>query len=69
MTPLRRRLVPTAAAAVATGLKEATIRKLAQRGKLTRHGTKGRALYDVDELAAYVLGPEPEVDAPEPGEG
>jgi hypothetical protein len=49
---LRRpeRAVPTQLAAMAAGVPEATIRKWASRGKLTRYGSARRALYDLDEL-------------------
>ncbi|MGI5237983.1 hypothetical protein [Dactylosporangium sp. CA-139066] len=46
----RRRLVPTDLAALAAGVTEATIRKWASRGKLTRYGAPGRAEYDLDEV-------------------
>ncbi len=46
----RRRTVPTQLAAMAVGVSEATIRKWASRGKLTRYGRPGRAEYDLDEL-------------------
>lgn len=46
----RRRTVPTELAALAAGVSEATIRKWASRGKLTRYGRPGRAEYDLDEL-------------------
>ncbi|MFC0041621.1 hypothetical protein [Actinomadura rayongensis] len=46
------RFVPTKLAALAANVTEATIRKWASRGKLTRHGTPGRALYDIEELLA-----------------
>ncbi len=46
----RRRTVPTQLAALALGVPEATIRKWASRGKLTRYGRPGRAEYDLDEL-------------------
>jgi len=46
----RDRLVPTELAALAAGVTEATIRKWASRGKLTRYGSPGRAQYDLDEL-------------------
>ncbi|MDH6112525.1 hypothetical protein P3T36_001408 [Kitasatospora sp. MAP12-15] len=46
----KRRTVPTELAALATGVTEATIRKWASRGKLTRYGSRGRAEYDLDEL-------------------
>lgn len=49
----RRRTVPTQLAALAAGVPEATIRKWASRGKLTRYGRPGKAEYDLDEL--YVL--------------
>ena len=49
----RRATVPTQLAALAAGVPEATIRKWASRGKLTRYGTPGRAEYDLAEL--YVL--------------
>ena len=37
-------------AALAAGGSEATIRKWASRGKVSRYGTPGRAEYDLDEL-------------------
>lgn len=46
----RRVVVPTKLAALAAGVPEATIRKWASRGKLTRYGRPGRAEYDLDEL-------------------
>ncbi|MBO7936746.1 transcriptional regulator [Streptomyces sp. S9] len=39
-------------AALAMGVSEATIRKWASRGKITRYGRKQRAEYDLDELLA-----------------
>lgn len=50
--------VPTQLAAMAAGVTEATIRKWASRGKLTRYGSPGRAEYAIDELMALagVLG-------------
>jgi hypothetical protein len=50
-----RRLVPTQLAALAAGVTEATIRKWASRGKLTRYGRAGRALYDLDEILPLVM--------------
>lgn len=50
MTPVAQRIVPTQLAALAAGVSEATIRKWASRGKLTRYGGPGRAEYDLDEL-------------------
>lgn len=50
----RRRTVPTQLAAMAVGVPEATIRKWASRGKLTRYGRPGRAEYDLDELLSLV---------------
>ncbi|MDT3397731.1 hypothetical protein RKE29_13925 [Streptomyces sp. B1866] len=47
-----RRTVPTQLAALATGVTEATIRKWASRGKITRYGTPRQAEYDLDELLA-----------------
>ncbi|MFC6017227.1 helix-turn-helix domain-containing protein [Plantactinospora solaniradicis] len=47
---MTKRLVPTDLAALALGVKEATVRKMASRGTLTRYGTKQRARYDLDEL-------------------
>jgi hypothetical protein len=47
---VNRRLVPTQLAALAAGVPEATIRKWASRGRLTRYGRAGRAQYDLDEL-------------------
>lgn len=52
-TNIRRTTVPTELAALAAGVPEATIRKWASRGKLTRYGTPGRAQYDLAEL--YLL--------------
>jgi hypothetical protein len=52
-TKTRRTTVPTELAALAAGVPEATIRKWASRGRLTRYGTPGRAEYDLAEL--YVL--------------
>jgi hypothetical protein len=49
-TPQGRVIVPTKLAALAAGVPEATIRKWASRGKLTRYGRPGRAEYDLDEL-------------------
>lgn len=43
-------LVPTAVAATALGITPDAIRLLRHRGKLSRHGTKQRALVDIDEL-------------------
>lgn len=51
-----RRTVPTELAALAAGVAEATIRKWASRGKLTRYGRPGRAEYDLDELYLLVVG-------------
>lgn len=51
----RRRIVPTQLAAMAAGVTEATIRKWASRGKLTRYGRPGRAQYDLNEVI-LVLG-------------
>ncbi|MFF5440122.1 hypothetical protein [Streptomyces achromogenes] len=50
----RRRYVPTELAALAAGVTEATIRKWASRGKITRYGSPRRAQYDLDELIALV---------------
>jgi len=52
----RRRRVPTDLAALAAGVSEATIRKWASRGKLTRHGSPARAEYDLDEVCDLVNG-------------
>jgi hypothetical protein len=46
----RRRLVATQLAAMAAGVTDATIRKWASRGKLTRYGGPGRAKYDLNEI-------------------
>ncbi|MDN3260514.1 hypothetical protein QWJ26_11950 [Streptomyces sp. CSDS2] len=50
-----RRTLPTPLAAQAAGVSQATIRKWASRGKLTRHGSSSRPEYDVDELAALAV--------------
>lgn len=42
--------VPTELAALAAGVSVATIRKWASRGKLTRYGRLGRAVYDLEEI-------------------
>ena len=47
--------MPTQLAAMLAGVTEATIRKWASRGKLTRYGRPGRAEYDIDELYALVV--------------
>lgn len=52
-----RRTVPTQLAAMLAGVTEATIRKWASRGKLTRYGRPGRAEYDIDELYELVVAP------------
>lgn len=57
-------MVPTELAALAVGVSEATIRKWASRGKLTRYGSPGRAQYDLDELARIAAGSR---DSPPPG--
>ena len=57
------RLVPTQLAALAVGVGEATIRKWASRGRITRYGSSRRALYDLDELldaAALVDADDPQ---------
>ncbi len=56
MTGQTRRTVPTQLAAMLAGVTEATIRKWASRGKLTRYGSPGRAEYDIDELYEVVIG-------------
>ncbi|HEY5836056.1 hypothetical protein [Streptomyces sp.] len=61
----RSRLVPTQLAALAAGVSEATIRKWASRGKITRYGSPGRAQYDLDELLERVAG---KTDPPPPVE-
>jgi hypothetical protein len=50
----RRRTVPTDLAALAAGVSQATVRKWASRGKLTRFGSPGRAEYDLAELRDLV---------------
>lgn len=51
----RPRTVPTELAAMALNVSEATIRKWASRGKLTRYGRPGRAEYSLDELRLIAL--------------
>lgn len=53
--PRRPRTVPTQLAAMLAGVTEATIRKWASRGKLSRYGRPGRAEYDIDELYELVV--------------
>jgi hypothetical protein len=50
MTKSELRTVPTELAALAAGVSQATIRKWASRGKITRYGSPQRAEYDLDEL-------------------
>jgi hypothetical protein len=50
----RRVVVPTQLAALAAGVTDATIRKWASRGKLTRYGGPGRAEYDLDEILSLL---------------
>jgi hypothetical protein len=45
-----RRLIPTNIAAIALGVTPAAVRQLAHRRRLTRYGTRRRALYDLNEL-------------------
>ena len=52
--PAGARTVPTQLAALAAGVPEATIRKWASRGKLTRYGGPRKAEYDLREVAALV---------------
>lgn len=47
-----QRTVPTELAALALDVPQATVRKWASRGRLTRYGTQARAEYDLDELIA-----------------
>lgn len=54
--PRQRSTLPTKAAAEMFGVREATIRQWARRGRLTRYGQPGRAEYDIYELAALVRG-------------
>jgi hypothetical protein len=49
-----RRTVPTQLAALAAGVTEATVRKWASRGKLTRYGCPGRAEYDLGEILSLL---------------
>lgn len=52
------RTVPTELAALLAGVTEATVRKWASRGKLTRYGRPGRAEYDIEELYDLVVTPQ-----------
>ncbi|MBY8882379.1 hypothetical protein [Actinacidiphila acidipaludis] len=54
--PPQDRLVPTAVAALAASVTEATIRKWVSRGKITRYGTPGRSQFDIDEVTRIALG-------------
>ncbi|MCI3278542.1 helix-turn-helix domain-containing protein [Streptomyces sp. 7R015] len=51
-------------AALAAGVSEATIRKWASRGKITRYGSPQRAEYDLDELYEILARARPD---PGPG--
>ncbi|KAA0020223.1 transcriptional regulator [Antrihabitans cavernicola] len=54
-----RRLVPTDLAALAAGVEQATIRKWASRGKLTRYGKPSHAQYDLFEIFTLTGGALP----------
>lgn len=54
-SPPCSRLVPTKVAALAAGVSEATIRKWASRGKITRYGTPGRSQFDINELKEIAM--------------
>jgi len=60
-----RRAVPTELAALAAGVTEATIRKWASRGKLTRYGCPSRAEYDLNEIFSLLADKERLVSSPE----
>lgn len=47
-------LVPTDVAAVAASVERDTILKWAERGKLTRYGTRHRRMWDLHELRDLV---------------
>jgi hypothetical protein len=53
-----RRYVPTSVAAAALGITPSGVRTLASRGILRRYGTKGRAMYDLDECERLMLNAE-----------
>jgi hypothetical protein len=63
----RPRMVPTELAALATGVSEATIRKWASRGKISRYGRPGRAEYDVGELIEIAAARHGRRSARDPG--
>jgi hypothetical protein len=63
----RPRMVPTELAALATGVSEATIRKWASRGKISRYGRPGRAEYDVGELIEIAAARHDRRNARDPG--
>lgn len=61
MTTAREpKLVDAATAAVYAGVARDTIHQWASRGRITRHGTPGRRLFDLRELAALLA------DTPQP---
>lgn len=64
--PLPERPVPTELAALAAGVTEATIRKWASRGKITRYGEPRRALYDLTELLELTADRRLDQDVDEP---
>ncbi len=49
------RLVPSDVAAVALGVKPEAVRKMRERGTLTRYGSKRRALVDLAEVEALLV--------------
>ncbi|PPK65659.1 hypothetical protein V5P93_005128 [Actinokineospora auranticolor] len=57
----RGRTVPTELAALAAGVSEATIRKWASRGRLTRYGRPGKAEYSLDELREILRGQQEKI--------
>lgn len=48
-------LIETRLAALALNVTPEAVRKMCERGILTRHGTKTRALYDLEELTALAI--------------
>lgn len=57
---MKPKLVPTAVAAVALGVKPDAVRQMFRRGRLTRYGSPEKALVDLAECEARLYGGQSE---------
>lgn len=55
---MSRRLVPTNVAAVALAVTPGAVRKMVERGRLSRYGSARRALIDLTECESLRFGTE-----------